>query len=109
MRLSRRLRGARESISLWKENAKVVFHPDRYILHELVAARGARLRDGPGRCDCALSSAERRKSLFSYRRRSTRAEGPAVRSESRCSSGRIRQRNFTKVCRSREKTRCEIC
>src|SRR5436309_9299549 len=102
MRLSWRLRGARESISLWKENAEDVFHHHSDLLHELVAACRARLRDGAGRCDCALSPAQRGKCFLSYRCRSTWTEGPAIRCEGGYPSSRIRQRYYARVRRSRE-------
>ena len=38
-------------------NAEDVFYYHSDLLHELVAARRARVRDGAGRCNCALSPA----------------------------------------------------
>src|SRR5438045_2568892 len=40
-------------------NAEDIFHHYSHLLHELVAACRARLRDGAGRRDCAVSSAQR--------------------------------------------------
>src|SRR5437660_12657228 len=81
-------------------------HGDR--LYKLVAAHRARLRKSAGRCDRALSWAQRRESVFSDGRRSTRPKGAAIGGEGRRSSRRIWQSTHPKICRSLEKARREI-
>src|SRR5205809_7309535 len=67
-------------------NAEHVFHHHRDRLHKLAAACRTRLRNGARRCNGALSSAQRRKSVLFNGRRSAWPEGPAIRGESRHSS-----------------------
>src|SRR5439155_379372 len=96
----------RSPVCRW--NAEDLFHHHGDRLHEFAAAHRARLRKSAGRCDRALSSAQRRKSFLSDRGRSARPESAAISGESGRSTGGIRQRRHPKVCRSLEKARCEI-
>src|SRR5437879_5856073 len=65
------------------------YHCDR--LHQWPAAHRPCLRESARRRHRALSPAERRRSFLSDRRRSTRAEGPTIRRESRRRTAAIRR------------------